>query len=147
MRIAPGDFVSASAHAFGLRVSTKVNTSPRSIRFFTSSTVTLVASIVPPSPEHISALCFTCSEAITGPFGQNRKTAVDSAAVVWKSPGTGSHDELGVYALGTLGRVHHRRDKVFERGGGVAATAGVDRRGLNNCAARSNEPVKTFTLR
>src|SRR4029079_5385189 len=46
-RIAPGSFVVASPHACGLRVSTNVNISPRSIRSLTSSTVTLVASIAP----------------------------------------------------------------------------------------------------
>lgn len=51
-----------------------------------------------------------------------------------------------MYALGTLGSINHRRNEMFERGRGVAAAAGMDRRGLNNCAARSNEPVKTFTL-
>ena len=55
-----------------------------------------------------------------------------------------------LYALGTTAgsiRIDHRRDEMLEGGGGVAATAGVHRRGLDDCAARSDEPVKTLTLR
>jgi hypothetical protein len=40
----------------------------------------------------------------------------------------------------------HGRDKVFEGGDGVGATTGVDGRGLDDCAARSDEPMKTLAL-
>jgi hypothetical protein len=36
---------------------------------------------------------------------------------------------------------------MIECGGGVGAPAGVNRRGLNYCAARSDEPVETLALR
>ena len=36
---------------------------------------------------------------------------------------------------------------MVEGGGGVPATAGVDGRGLDDCAAGSDEPVKTLALR
>src|SRR5688572_16834590 len=45
MRIAPGSFIVASPQALGLRVSTNVNCSSRSILSLTSSTVTRVTSI------------------------------------------------------------------------------------------------------
>ena len=54
---------------------------------------------------------------------------------------------VDVYALGTLVRIHHRSYEMVERGGRVAAAAGVDGRGLNNRATRSNKPVKTLALR
>ena len=54
---------------------------------------------------------------------------------------------LGTTASGRLGSINHRGDEMVEGGGGVAATAGVDWRGLDDCAARSDEPVKTLALR
>ena len=43
-------------------------------------------------------------------------------------------------------RIDHRGDEVFQGGGGVAAAAGVDGRGLDHCAARSDEPMKALAL-
>jgi hypothetical protein len=43
--------------------------------------------------------------------------------------------------------IHHGRYQVFEGGGRVAASAGMNWRSLNDCAAWRNEPVKTLALR
>lgn len=43
-------------------------------------------------------------------------------------------------------RIDHLRHQMFECGGGIAASAGVNRRRLNNRAAWRDKPVKTLTL-
>ena len=43
--------------------------------------------------------------------------------------------------------IDHLCEQMFERCSGVGAPAGVNRRGLNNCAAWSHEPVKALSLR
>ena len=55
--------------------------------------------------------------------------------------------ELGTTALRRLSRINHRRDEVVEGGGGIIATTGVDGGGLDDGAARGDEPVKTLALR
>jgi hypothetical protein len=43
--------------------------------------------------------------------------------------------------------VNHRRDEMFERCGWIAATAGMNWRGLNDRATGRDEPVETLALR
>ena len=43
--------------------------------------------------------------------------------------------------------LHHRRDQMFQRGCGIATSAGVDGRGLDHRAARRDQPFEASPLR
>src|SRR5438270_3086408 len=122
-RTAPGSLVSASPHACGLRVSTKVNCSPLAIRSLISSAVTLVASMTATSLG--VAGIYPKDEGVPG-----TRPGTPSSASVFVSALRGQPrlDPVRLAAAVVLDvRVPHRRQLTGGRFGGVSrGTRAID---------------------